>query len=70
VARHTVRHTVPFIFGADESFDVGSDTGTPLDDADYQVAFVFTGTCHNDRLELPQMMAAAVLRPVRRRLQA
>jgi arylsulfatase len=44
VTRHTVRHTVPFIFGADESFDVGSDTGTRVDDADYQGAFVFTGT--------------------------
>jgi arylsulfatase len=46
VARHTVLHTVPFIFGVDESFDVGSDTGTPVDDKDYQVPFAFNGTLH------------------------
>jgi hypothetical protein len=47
VARHTIRHIVPFIFTVDESFDVGSDTGTPVDDADYQVAVVFTDTFHD-----------------------
>jgi hypothetical protein len=25
------------------SFDVGADTGTPVDDHDYQVPFTFTG---------------------------
>jgi arylsulfatase len=28
----------------DETFNVGADTGTPVDDADYQVPFRFTGT--------------------------
>ena len=28
----------------DETFDVGSDTGTPANDADYEVPFPFTGT--------------------------
>jgi len=27
----------------DETFDVGRDTGTPVDDKDYQVPFAFTG---------------------------
>jgi hypothetical protein len=27
----------------DETFDVGADTGTPVDDKDYQVPFKFTG---------------------------
>ena len=27
----------------DETFDIGSDTGTPVDDQDYQVPFKFTG---------------------------
>ena len=27
----------------DETFDVGSKTGTPVDDRDYQVLFTFTG---------------------------
>ena len=35
--------TMPFIIQWDETFDVGSDTGTPVDDADYQCPFRFTG---------------------------
>ena len=35
--------TVPFTFAWDETFDVGYDTGTPVDDRDYQVPFAFTG---------------------------
>ncbi|CAA2142466.1 hypothetical protein HYPP_03489 [Hyphomicrobium sp. ghe19] len=31
----------------DETFDVGSDTGTPVDDEDYQVPFPFTGKIDN-----------------------
>jgi hypothetical protein len=27
----------------DETFDVGSDTGTPVNDKDYQCPFTFTG---------------------------
>jgi hypothetical protein len=27
----------------DETFDIGSDTGTPVDDQDYQVPFKFSG---------------------------
>src|SRR5262249_945085 len=43
VATKKVPHTVPFIFQWDETFDVGSDTGTPVDDKDYQCPFRFTG---------------------------
>ena len=38
-----MEHTVPFILQWDETFDVGADTGTPVDDKDYQVPFRFTG---------------------------
>ena len=31
------------IWSWDETFDVGLDTGTPVDDKDYQVPFAFTG---------------------------
>jgi arylsulfatase len=31
------------IWAWDETFDVGLDTGTPVDDLDYQVSFAFTG---------------------------
>jgi hypothetical protein len=30
----------------DETFDIGSDTGTPVDDQDYQLPFAFTGKIH------------------------
>jgi len=35
---------VPFILQWDEALDIGSDTGTPVDDADYRTPFTFTGT--------------------------
>lgn len=44
VATQTMERTVPLILPWDETFDIGSDTGTPVDDKDYQVPFAFTGT--------------------------
>ena len=38
-----MEHTLPFILQWDENLDVGSDTGSPVNDADYQVPFKFTG---------------------------
>jgi arylsulfatase len=43
VATQTMERTVPVILQWDETFDIGSDTGTPVDDQDYQVPFAFTG---------------------------
>ena len=43
VATQKMEHTVPLILQWDETFDIGADTGTPVDDADYQVPFKFTG---------------------------
>jgi len=43
VATQKLEHTVPLTLPWDETFDIGSDTGTPVDDADYQVPFAFTG---------------------------
>jgi arylsulfatase A-like enzyme len=43
VANQAVPHSIPFIMALDETFDVGVDTRTPVDDADYQVPFRFTG---------------------------
>ena len=42
-ARQTMERTLPLILQWDENFDVGADTGTPVDDQDYQVPFRFTG---------------------------
>jgi arylsulfatase len=38
-----MEHTIPFILQWDEALDIGSDTGTPVNDADYKVPFAFTG---------------------------
>src|SRR5690242_1588408 len=43
VATKQVPHTTPFLITIDETFDVGLDTRTPVDDKDYQVPFRFTG---------------------------
>lgn len=43
VATQKMERTLPFILQWDENFDVGADTGTPVDDKDYQVPFAFTG---------------------------
>ncbi len=44
VATQAMERTIPIIFTVDETFDIGSDTGSPIDDGDYQVPFNFTGT--------------------------
>ena len=43
VARQTIPHTIPFLMTVDESFDVGVDYRTGVNDQDYQVPFPFTG---------------------------
>ena len=44
VASNKMAHTIPLILQWDENLDVGADTGTPVDDADYTVPFTFDGT--------------------------
>ena len=39
-----IPHTIPFLMSIDETFDIGVDTRTSVDDNDYQVPFRFTGT--------------------------
>jgi arylsulfatase len=43
VASQKMEKTLPLILQWDESMDFGSDTGTPVDDQDYQCPFPFTG---------------------------
>jgi arylsulfatase len=43
VATWMMEHTLPIFLRWDETFDIGADTGTPVDDRDYQVPFKFTG---------------------------
>ncbi len=57
VAEQKMEHTIPFILQWDESLDIGSDTGTPVGDADYQVPFTFNGKIDKITLTLdrPQL---------------
>jgi arylsulfatase len=43
VAEQKMDKTVPSVMQWSESFDVGADTGSPVDDDDYQTPFRFTG---------------------------
>jgi arylsulfatase A-like enzyme len=43
VATQKMERTIPLLLPIDETFDIGSKSGTPIDDADYQVPFAFTG---------------------------
>jgi len=42
-ARQQITRTIPFVLEASETFDVGSDTGTGVEDKDYEPPFSFTG---------------------------
>jgi arylsulfatase A-like enzyme len=52
VATQKMEHTLPFILEWDENLDIGSDTGTPVNDKDYQVPFKFTGKIHKITLAI------------------
>ena len=43
LSRQKIEHTIPFLMAIDESFDIGSDTRTAVDDS-YKLPFRFTGT--------------------------
>ena len=50
VATQKMERSVPLILQWDETFDIGADTGTPVDDRDYQVPFPLTARL--DRLAI------------------
>ncbi len=52
VANKTIARTTPVLLTIDETFDIGSDTRTRVDDADYQVPFPFTGTINKVNFKL------------------
>jgi arylsulfatase len=59
LARKTIEHTIPLIMTADETFDVGIDTRTPVDDS-YKVPFRFNGTINKLTFKLgPEQLTAA-----------
>lgn len=62
VVTQKMDRTLPLILQWDETFDIGSDTGTPVDDRDYQVPFKFTGRLLRLTLKLdrPQLTPAEI----------
>ena len=58
LSQQKMEHTIPFLMSLDESFDIGMDTRTGVDDS-YELPFRFTGTI--DRLTYrigPEQLAA------------
>jgi len=64
VATLKMERTIPFILQWDETFDIGSDTGTGVNDRDYQVPFAFTGKIGklNIKVNRPQLSPADIKR--------
>jgi len=62
VASIRMPHTIPLLLQWDETFDIGSDTGTPVDDEDYQVPFKFTGKLNKLTLKIdrPELTPADI----------
>ena len=58
VANKTIPHTIPFVETIYETFDVGVDTRTPVDDNDYQPPFRFTGKIDKLTIKLVPLKAA------------
>ena len=59
VATQKMKHTIPLILQWDETFDIGSDTGTPVDDRDYQIPFKFTGKLNKLTLKIDRPSLSA-----------
>jgi arylsulfatase len=55
VASHAVERTIPFLLNIDETFDVGQDKQTPVDDRDYQCPFEFTGQLNRVTVQLEEI---------------
>ena len=55
--RKTIPHTIPFLMAIDETFDIGIDTRTAVDDS-YKLPFRFTGTIDKLTFKLgPEQLA-------------
>jgi len=59
VASKTIPYTIPFVVTIGESFDVGMDTRTGVDDNDYKPPFRFTGKLDKLTIKLVPLNAVA-----------
>ena len=65
LARKTIPHTIPFLMAIDESFDIGSDTRTGVND-DYKLPFRFTGTINRLTFKLgPRSCCRPIKKPLK-----
>jgi arylsulfatase len=64
VATQKMERTLPLILQWDESFDIGSDTGTPVCDEDYQCPFTLTAKLNKltVKVDRPQLSPADIKR--------
>jgi arylsulfatase A-like enzyme len=53
-----IPRTIPFLLPVDETFDIGSDTRTPVNDQDYEVPFRFNGTINKLTVNLGPIQLA------------
>jgi hypothetical protein len=68
LARKTIPHTIPLLMSIDETFDIGSDTRTAVDDS-YQLPFRFTGTINKLTFNLgPEQLKDADRKIIAKRL--
>jgi arylsulfatase len=59
LSQKTMEHSIPFLMAIDETFDIGCDTRTPVDDS-YELPFPFTGTINKLTFTLgPEQLMAA-----------
>jgi arylsulfatase len=59
VSKQKMEHTIPFLMSIDESFDIGMDTRTGVDDS-YKLPFKFTGTINKLTYKLgPEQLTQA-----------
>ena len=59
VATQKMQHTLPMILQWDESFDIGSDTLTGVNDADYQPPFTLTAKLNKLTIKVDRPQAVA-----------
>ncbi len=70
LARKTIEHTIPLLMTADETFDIGIDLRSPVDDS-YQVPFRFNGTINKLTFKLgPEQLTAQDKEDAARKLAA
>jgi arylsulfatase A-like enzyme len=69
VAKQTMEHSIPFIMAIDETFDIGSDTRTGVDDS-YKLPFRFNGTINKLTFKLGEERLSAEDREVMKKALA